>query len=58
MLTPLVTHSTDNLALVLVGLLGLAQLLGVRLWLAAFALFAFLAPDARGAPHAALRDRN
>ena len=44
-LMPLVTRSASgHLALVLLGLLALAQLLGVPLWSAAFALFALLAP--------------
>jgi hypothetical protein len=43
-LTPLVTRSTGHVALALLGLLGLAQLLGMPLWSVAFALFAFLAP--------------
>jgi hypothetical protein len=44
-LMPLVTHNlTRNPALLLFSLLGLAQLLGMPLWTAAFALFAFLAP--------------
>src|SRR5437773_2659476 len=34
----------QNVALLLLSLLGLAQLLGVPLWSAAFALFAWLAP--------------
>jgi hypothetical protein len=49
-LMPLVSHhSTQHLALMLFDLLGLAQLLGVPLWLVAFGLFATLAPtrDAR-----------
>ena len=43
-LTPLVTTSTRNAALALLGLFGLAQLLGVPLWVLAFGLFAWLAP--------------
>jgi hypothetical protein len=43
-LMPLVTTSSRNVALALLGLFGLAQLLGVPLWLLAFALFAWLAP--------------
>jgi hypothetical protein len=35
---------TQNLALVLLSIFGLAQLLGVPFWLFAFVLFAFLAP--------------
>jgi hypothetical protein len=48
-LSPLVTRSTGGVALALIGLLALAQLLGVPLWSLAFALFAWLAPtrDAR-----------
>jgi len=36
--------ASPNVALLLLSLLGLAQLLGVPLWSAAFALFAWLAP--------------
>ena len=43
-LTPLVTRSTASIALALVGLLALAQLLGMPFWSLTFALFAFLAP--------------
>ena len=43
-LTPLVTRSTGHFALALIGLLALAQLLGMPLWSVAFAVFAFLAP--------------
>ena len=49
-LMPLVFHhSTQHLELMLFDLLGLAQLLGVPLWLVAFGLLAILAPtrDAR-----------
>jgi hypothetical protein len=44
-LLPALTHGrADNVALVLLGLLGLAQLLGVPLWAFAFGIFAWLAP--------------
>jgi len=44
-LMPLMTHDTPrNPAQMLLSLLGLAQLLGVPLWTAAFVLFALLAP--------------
>ena len=44
-LMPLLIHDTPtNPVLLLCGLLGLAQLLGMPLWTAAFGLFAFLAP--------------
>jgi hypothetical protein len=44
-LTPLAARNPGaNIALMLVDLFGLLQLLGVPLWFAAFALFAFLAP--------------
>ena len=44
-LMPLVFHtSSRHITILLVGLLGLSQLLGVPLWFAAFTLFAFLAP--------------
>jgi hypothetical protein len=43
-LMPLVSTSTRNVALALLGLFGLVQLLGVPLWLLAFGLFAWLAP--------------
>jgi len=44
-LMPLVFHTkTTHIAIVLVGLLGLSQLLGMPLWFMVFALFAFLAP--------------
>jgi hypothetical protein len=47
-LMPLVTHDTTrNPALLLFSLVGLAQLLGMPLWTAAFVLFAFLAPTRR-----------
>src|SRR5262249_35432298 len=42
-----VHDSPRDLAPTLLGLFGLAQLLGVRLWTAAFVLFAFLAPTPR-----------
>src|SRR5258706_118204 len=53
-LTPLVTRSTGRFALALIGLLALAQLLGMPLWSVAFAVFAFLAPT-RAASRAAAR---
>jgi hypothetical protein len=43
-LTPLATRSTRSIALSLVGLLALAQLLGMPFWFLTFALFAVLAP--------------
>src|SRR5213594_2786346 len=44
-LMPLVIHqSFSNPLIAVFSLLGLAQLLGVPLWTAAFMLFAFLAP--------------
>ena len=44
-LLPALTHGrADNVALVLLNLLGLAQLLGVPLWTFAFGIFAWLAP--------------
>ena len=47
-LLPLVAPGAPtSAALVLMGLLGLSQLLGVPLWTAAFALFAWLAPSRR-----------
>ncbi len=45
-LMPLVTHDPPkHLVSVAFSLLGLAQLLGMPFWTAAFVLFAFLAPD-------------
>jgi hypothetical protein len=44
-LLPLVVRSADgHLSLMLLQLVGLFQLLGMPLWILAFALFAFLAP--------------
>jgi multisubunit Na+/H+ antiporter MnhF subunit len=43
-LSPLVVQASHEDPLMLLSLLGLAQLLGVPLWTAAFVLFAFLAP--------------
>jgi hypothetical protein len=44
-LLPLASHGRmDNVAFMLLGLVGLAQLLGVPLWAITFALFALLAP--------------
>jgi len=43
-LMPLVTTDIRHVGLALLGLLGLAQLLGVPLWTAAFVLFALMAP--------------
>jgi hypothetical protein len=44
-LLPAVTHGrVDNVALMLLSLIGLAQLLGVPLWAFALGLFAYLAP--------------
>ena len=43
-LLPVVTASTRSVALGLIGLVGIAQLLGAPLWLLSFGLFAWLAP--------------
>jgi hypothetical protein len=43
-LTQFVFHDSSNLMLMIVGLVGVSQMLGVPLWCVAFALFALLAP--------------